>query len=101
MKVQKHKWQFIKSITKLEDLQDSFCLTEKLNNQCVFNNVLTKQCNYNHYRLQISTYAWMLEQAGYTIRNTAFTHLNQQYKFDYMKHEVQLMLNIDPYLKLI
>ena len=58
-------------------------------------------CNYNHYRLQISTYAWMLEQAGYTIRNTAFTHLNQQYKFDYMKHEVQLMLNIDPYLKLI
>lgn len=97
----KHKWQFIKSITKLEDLQDSFCLTEKLNNQCVFNNVLTKQCNYNHYRLQISTYAWMLEQAGYTIRNTAFTHLNQQYKFDYMKHEVQLMLDIDPYLKLI
>lgn len=52
-------------------------------------------CNYNHYRLQISTYAWMLEQAGYTVRNTAFTHLNQQYDFEYMKPEVKLMLNIE------
>lgn len=52
-------------------------------------------CNYNHYRLQISTYAWMLEQAGYIVRNTAFTHLNQQYDFEYMKPEVKLMLNIE------
>lgn len=58
-------------------------------------------CNYNHYRLQISTYAWMLEQAGYTVRNTAFTHLNKPYVFDYLKTEVKLMLGIDPYMDLI
>lgn len=40
-------------------------------------------CNYNHYRLQISIYAWMLEQAGFKIRNTSFTHLNEVYKISY------------------
>lgn len=58
-------------------------------------------CNYNHYRLQISTYAFMLEKAGYIVRNTGFTHLNKPYIFDYMKSEVQLMLGIDPYENLI
>lgn len=58
-------------------------------------------CNYNHYRLQISTYAWILEQAGYVVRNTAFTHLNKPYVFEYMKKEVQLMLGIDPYQDMI
>lgn len=49
-------------------------------------------CNWNHYRLQISTYAWMLEQFGFQVRNTAFTHYNKMYKFDYMKSEVENML---------
>lgn len=40
-------------------------------------------CNYNHYRLQISLYAWMLEQFGFKIRYTAFTHFNEPYKFSY------------------
>ena len=52
-------------------------------------------CNYNHYRLQISTYAWMLEQEGYVVRSTRFTHLNKVYDFEYMKHEVELMLGLE------
>lgn len=52
-------------------------------------------CNYNHYRLQISTYAWMLEQEGFVVRSTRFTHLNKVYDFDYMKHEVELMLGLE------
>ncbi len=50
-------------------------------------------CNYNHYRLQISSYAWLLEQAGYTVRNLSFTHINQPYEFEYMKDEVENMMN--------
>jgi hypothetical protein len=42
-------------------------------------------CNYNHYRLQISAYAWMLKQAGFIPRHLEFRHLNKPYVFDYMK----------------
>ncbi len=37
--------QQINSIVKLDGLQDVYCLEEKELHQCVFNNVLTKQCN--------------------------------------------------------
>ncbi len=43
----KGKFQIVKSVTQLEGLHKSYCLTEKKLNQCVFNNVLTKQCNLN------------------------------------------------------
>lgn len=52
-------------------------------------------CNYNHYRLQISAYAWLLEQAGFIPRNLEFRHLNTPYQFDYMKKEIE---NIMPNL---
>lgn len=42
-------------------------------------------CNYNHYRVQISIYAWMMEQFGYQIRYTGFTHINEKYKFQYSR----------------
>jgi len=41
----KGKGQVIKSITPLAGTHDSFCVTEPKLHQCVFNNVLTKQCN--------------------------------------------------------
>ena len=41
----KGKFQIIKKIDTLEGLHNSFCLTEDKLHQCVFNNVLTKQCN--------------------------------------------------------
>lgn len=41
----KNKNIHIRSITKLEGLHESYCLTEEKLHQCTFNNVLTKQCN--------------------------------------------------------
>jgi len=41
----KGKFQIIKKIETLPGRHESFCLTEESLNQCVFNNVLTKQCN--------------------------------------------------------
>ena len=41
----KGKYQIIKSIEELEGTHNSYCLTENEKHQCVFNNVLTKQCN--------------------------------------------------------
>lgn len=61
-------------------------------------------CNYNHYCIQVSTYAWMLEQYGYTPNNLKFTHVKlaedgetileaTEYHTNYMKKEVVNMLN--------
>lgn len=41
----KGKFQVIKKIEKLEGKHDSFCLEEKKLHNCLFNNVITKQCN--------------------------------------------------------
>lgn len=41
----KGKYQLIDRIDELPELHESFCLTEPTLHQCVFNNVLTKQCN--------------------------------------------------------
>mgnify|MGYP000994276901 CR=1 FL=1 len=54
-------------------------------------------CNYNHYRLQLSLYAWMLEQQGYVVRNLQFTHCidlqtRVPYKFTYLKEEVEALI---------
>lgn len=49
-------------------------------------------CNYNHYRLQISAYAWLLEQGGFTPRYLGFTHLNKPYRFEYMKKEIESII---------
>lgn len=35
-----------------------------------------RECNYNQYCLKISLYAWMLQEAGFTVRSTMFTHVN-------------------------
>ena len=37
--------QVVKSVTELSGLHDTFCVYEPEKNTCVFNNVLTKQCN--------------------------------------------------------
>jgi hypothetical protein len=41
----KGKNQIVKSMEKLDGLHTTFCLNEGKLHQCVFNNVLTKQCN--------------------------------------------------------
>lgn len=50
-------------------------------------------CNLIHYNLQISMYCWMLEQFGYTVKNLSFHHFNEMYKLEYLKKEVEDMLN--------
>lgn len=84
---------------------DDYKTNRKIDVTSFFGNMLPplshlKDCNYNHYRLQISTYAWMLEQEGFTVRNTGFTHLNKPYVFPYMKKEVELMLGITDFDKI-
>lgn len=41
----KGKYQIIKDIVELDGKHESYCLTENKLHQCVFNNILTKQCN--------------------------------------------------------
>ncbi len=58
--------------------------------------------NFNHYNVQISLYAWMLEQFGYKPRNLSITHIlfNEAdipigkipYPMKYLKKEVEELL---------
>jgi ribonucleoside-diphosphate reductase alpha chain len=41
----KGKWQVIKKVEKLEGKHNTYCLEETELHQCLFNNVITKQCN--------------------------------------------------------
>lgn len=53
-------------------------------------------CNFYEYSLQLSIYAWMLEQCGYEIGNLAIEHVpdnNKLYPVNYMKKEVERLLN--------
>jgi len=51
-----------------------------------------EDCNYNHYRLQLSLYAWMLIQHGYEYMGLRFTHFKQPYIFDYMDKEINSLV---------
>lgn len=53
-------------------------------------------CNFNHYSLQLSIYAWMLEQFGFTIRSLCFHHYREKYEVKYLKEEVEAVLNYQP-----
>jgi len=52
-------------------------------------------CNYNHYRLQICLYAWMLEQWGYRVAGTSINHLGEIHRIRYSsaKQYVEIMLS--------
>lgn len=52
--------------------------------------------NYYIYNLQVSLYAWMLEQCGYEIEGLEIIHLRDEvtvYSMKYLKKEVTAMLN--------
>lgn len=61
-------------------------------------------CNKQHYELQLSVYAWMLERAGFVVRRLGFTHYPQdengavgkrqpvKYPVDYLRREVEMMV---------
>ena len=56
-------------------------------------------CNHTHYNLQISTYAWVMEQFGFKVRNLAFHHYNKPYVLNYLKREVEMMLETAGFLE--
>jgi ATP-dependent exoDNAse (exonuclease V) beta subunit len=56
-------------------------------------------CNFVHYTLQMSTYAWMLEQLGYEIESLELIHVDREtgghikdYPVKYEKQAVEWML---------
>lgn len=64
-------------------------------------------CNYNHYQLQLSTYAWMLQKINpnFEIKDLILYHFDHKgnetlYHCKYLKKEVERML-IDYKKKLI
>lgn len=53
-----------------------------------------EDCKLNLYNLQISCYAWLMEQFGFEVRNLAFHHYNNKYDLNYLKPEVESILNL-------
>lgn len=56
-------------------------------------------CNYNHYTLQLSTYAWMLQKINpdFNIKGLILVHFDHEgnittYQLDYLKSDVEKML---------
>lgn len=56
-------------------------------------------CNFYHYTLQLSTYAWMLQKIhpGFIIKDLIINHYDHQgnntlYHCEYLKHDVEKML---------
>jgi hypothetical protein len=63
-------------------------------------------CNHGHYSLQLSLYAWMLEQFGFKVRNINFQHwnnvgtkeephyeFNRDFPISYLGKEIKKMLD--------
>ncbi len=57
------------------------------------------ECNYNHYQLQLSTYAWMLQKINpeFVIKDLILNHYDHEgkntlYHCSYLKDEVERML---------
>lgn len=57
-------------------------------------------CNWNHYRLQLSLYGYILEEYGYKVRSCRILHTStyneedqKEYTFEYMKQEIIDMLS--------
>lgn len=56
-----------------------------------------KDCNYIHYTLQLSLYAYLLELEGYNIDKLLLVHLGEYinvYEIEYRKDLVKLMLEL-------
>ena len=56
-------------------------------------------CNFNHYQLQLSTYAWMLQKINpdFVIKDLILNHYDHEgnntlYHCNYLKTEVERML---------
>ena len=124
----KNNFNYIKSIEKVDTIPtkclavesnektylfgNSLITTHNTNGEIKTTNIWDKMldplqhlddCNYIHYCLQISIYAWMLEQEGYVVRDLRFTHINKPYPVSYMKYEIENMFfpNGEHYMNLL
>ena len=51
-----------------------------------------ESCNFNFYELQLSMYAYLLEQFGFRVRHLAIHHLNKKHDMQYRKAEIEAIL---------
>lgn len=99
---------------------ESYLKTHNTNGKLEFSNKYQKakapiahldSCNGSKYRIQLSLYAWMLEQYGYKPRNLTITHViflddkpqyTVEHKVEYLKKEVENILEhyASTYLKI-
>ena len=94
-------------ISTLEDMRfidiGDYKTNKEIKTENTYDNMISPldhlmDCNLNHYYLQLSTYAYLLEQFGYNVRNISFDHnklgLGEEVRYEvpYLKKEVELML---------
>ena len=81
------------------DQKSGFNTTTKSNTKMKYplNNLM--DCNFYHYTLQLSTYAWMLQKINpnFIIKDLILNHYdhngnNTLYHCEYLKHDVEKML---------
>lgn len=74
----------------------------KTNEKIDFENIYQKMkpplqhlddCKFNHYRAQLSLYAWLLIQRGYKLEKMAIDHLNAEYPVEYLKEIEDVVLD--------
>lgn len=52
-----------------------------------------QDCKFVHYCLQLSMYAWLLEQYGFAPRHLTIHHLNELHEVPYMRDDILAILN--------
>jgi hypothetical protein len=55
-------------------------------------------CNISHYTVQLSLYAWMLQQYGYTIKDLSLLHVKKDqedflFNLDYLENEAEAVMH--------
>ena len=88
-----------KTSSKLED-KGFFDPKTKQTTKMLYPLTTVEDCNIGHYTMQLSTYAWMLQQINpkFQIKDLIINHYdrdgnNKLHHVPYMKHEVELMLS--------
>jgi hypothetical protein len=81
------------------DLKGGFNTTTKSSVKMLYPLNNLDDCNFNHYQLQLSTYAWMLQKINpnFVIKDLILNHYDHEgnntlYHCDYLKTEVERML---------
>lgn len=81
------------------DKKSGFNTVTKSNVKMLYPLNTLMDCNYSHYEMQLSTYAWMVEKLNpnFTIKDLILVHFDHNgnqtiYNVDYLKNEVKDML---------